>query len=245
MEKETPKRLHRNKSLSATKTKDRPPETQTSHRAEPRSLSLRIGTTIQLYSASSLPQATETQDNTKKKSFTYCEKSEDARAQYIKRLKRVPYEKRVYIDESGVNEFLQWEYGRALRGQEVEGLKPGKRFLRVNVIGALCTKEHIAVECYKHSTNSAYFEEWFEHHFLKKVPKGCTAIMDNASFHNKKRLRKLARGRVRLLFLPAYSPDYNPIEKSWANMKRFLRDNLLDYKDILSAIYRYFNILLS
>jgi len=42
-------------------------------------------------------------------------------------------------------------------------------------------------------------------------------ILDNASHHRRKTLRKLARGKVRVLFLPPYSPDYNPIEKSWAN----------------------------
>jgi transposase len=38
--------------------------------------------------------------------------------------------------------------------------------------------------------------------------------MDNARFHRKKELRKIARGKARLLFLPPYSPDYNPIEKT-------------------------------
>ena len=64
--------------------------------------------------------------------------------------------------------------------------------------------------------------------------------MDNAGFHCKKRLRKLARGKVRLLFLPPYSPDYNPIEKSWANMKRFLRDSLKSFQNIADGIYNYF-----
>ena len=64
--------------------------------------------------------------------------------------------------------------------------------------------------------------------------------MDNAGFHCKERLRKLARGKVRLLFLPPYSPDYNPIEKSWANMKRFLRDNLKNFQNIADGIYNYF-----
>jgi transposase len=65
--------------------------------------------------------------------------------------------------------------------------------------------------------------------------------MDNAKFHPKKRLRKLARGKVRFLFLPPYSPDYNPIEKSWANMKRYLRDNMHNYLSVDSAIYDYFD----
>ena len=64
--------------------------------------------------------------------------------------------------------------------------------------------------------------------------------MDNAKFHPKERLRKIARGKVKLLFLPPYSPDYNPIEKSWANMKGYLRDNLHNYQSVDDAIYDYF-----
>jgi transposase len=92
------------------------------------------------------------------------------------------------------------------------GPEVGNRFRRVNVIGALCNNEHVVIECYNHSTDSAYFEDWFENYFLKEIPKGYTAITDNAGFHPNERLRKLARDKVRLLFLPPYSPDYNPIE---------------------------------
>ncbi len=54
--------------------------------------------------------------------------------------------------------------------------------------------------------------------------------MDNASFHRKEKLQMLAKqAGVKLLFLPPYSPDFNPIEKSWANVKRWLRDNLSQY----------------
>ena len=67
--------------------------------------------------------------------------------------------------------------------------------------------------------------------------------MDNAAFHRKKELRKIARGKVRLLFLPPYSPDYNPIEKSWANMKRFLRNNLKNFQSVASGIYNYFGLI--
>jgi transposase len=67
--------------------------------------------------------------------------------------------------------------------------------------------------------------------------------MDNARFHRKNELRKLAGGKVGLLFLPPYSPDYNPIEKTRANMKRFLCNNMHIFKSVDAAIHYYFNVI--
>jgi transposase len=141
-----------------------------------------------------------------------------------------------------VNTCLQREYGRALRGEPAEDVTRGTRFERVNVIGALCNEHYYAVQCYHHGTDSSFFEGWFEHCLLPAIPAGCTVIMDNARFRRKARLRKLARGKARLLFLPPYSPDYNPIEKTWANMKRSLRDSLQYFQSVGLAIYDYFNL---
>jgi len=47
-------------------------------------------------------------------------------------------------------------------------------------------------------------------------------------------------GKVGLLFLP---PDYNPIEKSWAHMKRFLHNNLKDFQSVIAGVYDYFGLI--
>jgi transposase len=64
--------------------------------------------------------------------------------------------------------------------------------------------------------------------------------MDRARFHRGKQLEKICgKAKVNLLFLPAYSPDFNPIEKDWANMKRILRDTA-PFCDLLqTAVYNY------
>jgi transposase len=127
-------------------------------------------------------------------------------------------------------------------GEIIEDEKKGRRFERENVVGALCDGGYFALECYRQATDGEFFERWFENRLLEEIPQGYTIIMDNARFHRKTKLRKLARGKVRLLFLPPYSPDYNPIEKTWANMKRSLCNNLQDFKSVASAIYDYFNV---
>lgn len=128
-----------------------------------------------------------------------------------------------------------------MRGVKVEDVKRGRRFQRLNVIGGLCNGETLAEFCYNGTTTGDFFEMWFSDCLLKHVEKGCTVIMDNASFHRKNKLRELAeKAGIELLFLPPYSPDFNPIEKTWANMKRALRDLLPLCKTLAEAVYLYF-----
>ena len=65
------------------------------------------------------------------------------------------------------------------------------------------------------------FEKWFEDELLKKLPKDHVIIMDNAAFHKKEVLYQIAKKYSQeLIFLPPYSPEYNPIEHTWSALKR-------------------------
>ena len=151
----------------------------------------------------------------------------------------------MYTDESGVTARLAREYGRAERGKKVPGVKAGGKCQRTNVTAAPCGGKRTAVRRYTGGTDAAFFERRFGGCPLKTVPRAGTAITDNASFHRKGALEEIirkARRKVKILFPPPYSPEYNRIEKSRANMKRRLRDTLSNFPSVDAAVYDYFNV---
>lgn len=158
----------------------------------------------------------------------------------------------VFVDESGLNRHYRRLYGRAQRGVKVYDKKPGKRERRTNIIAGLSCylsnekyqierREHIAAQSYEHSTDAAYFEDWFEFELFPLLEENALVIMDNASFHRKKILWDIAeRYGINLLFLPPYSPQFNPIEHSWANFKEWLKYNSRRFPCFDFAIATYF-----
>ncbi|MDR0707932.1 MAG: transposase [Treponema sp.] len=89
------------------------------------------------------------------------------------------------------------------------------------------------------------FESWFERKPLNNelFPKLSPRAFWERLYCPNRRHDTYGSGKfpqkVNLLFLPAYSPDFNPIEKDWANMKRALRDTDPLYDSLQTAIYNY------
>ena len=178
--------------------------------------------------------------------MNYTERSEATRNEYVKQIDTISVSQRIYVDESGVSRFCFREYARALRGKRVHGFVPGKKYARVNVVAGYCDGKILGEYCYSGSTTSKVFEDWFCHFLLPETLKGDVIIMDNARFHNKKRLRAHALiYKVTIIFLPPYSPDYNSIEHIWSNLKRFLRNTILQFNSLQSAVYWYFAVAFS
>ncbi|MDR2740761.1 MAG: transposase [Treponema sp.] len=107
----------------------------------------------------------------------------------------MPERKRVYVDECGIKEHLQREYGRAWRRVKVEDAKRGHKFHRINVVATVTQSKRetkkITRECYKGSRTGDRFERWYEYNLLKKVQSGSRIIMDRASFHRKKQVEEI------------------------------------------------------
>lgn len=90
---------------------------------------------------------------------------------------------------------------------------------------------------------SSLFESWFSTQLLPSLVKDTVIVMDNASFHSKKRLISVTQGfGRRLLFPPPYSPELNPIENFWFWLKRFLRKILPLASSFDDALFTAFQL---
>jgi len=74
------------------------------------------------------------------------------------------------------------------------------------------------------ATTALVFETYVEHFLAPELRQGQVVVMDNLGAHRPKRVRELIEGRgCELIYLPPYSPDYNPIEEAFSKIKGFLR----------------------
>ena len=92
---------------------------------------------------------------------------------------------------------------------------------RTNVIGALLNGLLLTVSLFQSNIDSLIFSAWLKEDLIPKLSKASVVIMDNASFHKSSCMKKaLKESGHELLYLPKYSPDLNPIEQKWSQLKR-------------------------
>lgn len=169
------------------------------------------------------------------------EANQGKREEYQETIKHIPLQELVYIDESGIEIGLCKDRGWGKKSQKLIGKKSGKYYERTNIIAGYSNKRSIAPMVFKGSCNTILFEKWIEKFLIKELKAGQIVIMDNASFHKSQRARMLIESAgCRLIFLPPYSPDMNPIEKFWANMKRWIKDNITKYTHLYDALKQFF-----
>ena len=128
---------------------------------------------------------------------------------------------KVYLDESGFERTSHRAHGWGLQGKKVYGECSGRKRPRTSLISAKQGKKLLVPILFEGSTNATLFNYWLENHLFIELAQDSTIIMDNATFHKTALIRKLIdQAGHTLLFLPPYSPDFNPIEKDFAINKR-------------------------
>ena len=159
------------------------------------------------------------------------------RTHFADQLEKIPLNQRIYLDESGINDYLYREFARGLRGKKVIGEMSGKRFARQSVISALFNGKFFAPMCFEGTCDASLFNVWLKQMLIPNLTPGQILILDNASFHKSAESQKLVEAAgCKILFLPPYSPDLNPIEKYWANMKKKVRELLREVQTFAEAL---------
>ncbi len=128
------------------------------------------------------------------------------------------------MDESGAKTNLTRLRGRAQRGQRVHASCPHGHWQTTTMIGALRLEGPSACVSIEGATDTEIFQAYVRDALCPTLRSGDVVIMDNLSPHKgAQTLTLIAQVGAKVQFLPAYSPDLNPIEAMWSKVKNSLR----------------------
>ena len=130
----------------------------------------------------------------------------------------------VFVDESGAKTNMTRLYGRAMAGQRAIDDTPCGHWCTTTMISSVRLDGSTACMVVNGATTKDIFEAYVEHILLPSLKTGDIVVLDNLSAHKSQRTRELIKSAgAELWYLPAYSPDLNPIEKMWSKIKSILR----------------------
>lgn len=129
----------------------------------------------------------------------------------------------IFVDESGITTEMTRLYGRAEGGQRLHDSAPA-RWRTLTLLGAVGIQGWVATMTVEAPTDTEIFLAFLDHVLCPQLKQGQVVVMDNLAAHKVAGVseRILATG-AKLRYLPPYSPDLNPIEKCWSQLKQHLR----------------------
>lgn len=152
------------------------------------------------------------------------ERDEDERLRWQDALRDDDPDQFVFVDESSANITLTPRYARAPRGKRAPGSAPRNYQRNTTLVAALTPDGIQASMTVEGAMDSDAFAAYVEHVLMPTLHPGQTVICDNLSVHKCTDIAELIeQAGCELIFLPAYSPDFNPIEQAFSKLKTYLR----------------------
>ena len=128
------------------------------------------------------------------------------------------------MDESGLNVSMTRSHAWVKRGTEYIERTPMNWGNNLTLLGAMRVTGWVVLSTMFASTNKERFVKWLSEKLLPRLKRGDVLVLDNLSAHHDERVEPLCNARgVRVLYLPPYSHDFNPIEPGWALQKQHVR----------------------
>lgn len=148
----------------------------------------------------------------------------EQRAHWHQRLKAEAPTRLVFVDESGANTKMTRWYGRSPSGQRLVAAVPYGHYETSTLIAAICLQGPRAPWLFEGAMNGEMFLAWVRQGLAPTLDENDLVIMDNLATHKVAGVNQaIAEVGARLLYLPPYSPDFNPIENLWSKVKGILR----------------------
>jgi transposase len=165
---------------------------------------------------------------TEKKSLPAAEQDTEAnrlkRSLWQQETSQIDPSRLIFLDESGVTTEMTRRYGRAARGERVAEGTPAGHWRTLTVLGAIRMSGWVATMTIQAATHGEIFVAYLEQVLCPQLQPGDIVVMDNLSPHKLGGVRNLIEQTgAELWYLPPYSPDFNPIEKCWSQVKQLLR----------------------
>jgi transposase len=169
----------------------------------------------------------------------------DLRDYYMYKLSAFHSYQLVYVDESGCDKRIGFRRtGWSPLGTTPVQIARYQREQRYQILPAYTQDGVLLFRVFQGTTDSALFEDYIEqllHHCRPYPEPNSVLVMDNASFHHTERIEQMcAEAGVKLLYLPPYSPDLNPIEEFFAELKAFIKKQWHEYEDNPRQDFRLF-----
>ena len=149
----------------------------------------------------------------------------------------LPVDKLVFLDESGVNIDMVRRYGRAKNKNRVNDYAPVNTPKKTTLVSSVRLDGTQAYEFFQGSLNGKNFLSYVKNTLIPTLKKGDIVVMDNLSCHKVKGVKEaIEEAGASVLYLPPYSPDFNPIEMMWSKMKTLLPNWKTDTPELLHSV---------